>query len=173
MKKSRLINHHLQSASYRPILYFASNFSLLLVHKQQTLEYNFSIVFRDGKRVAFDWIVLCAWLCKQDHVWQPLQLLKLVSCNINLNRKPLSIVLAANCSLFSYTHYPTFAILCLAKCVHLVCICGVKKIKILNCNFHSQITDHVTVLISEQFLESWLDHFPLAKLAKREVQINK
>ena len=31
---------------------------------------------------------------------------------------------------------------------------GLKKIKIVNCNFHSQITDHVTVLISEQFLES-------------------
>ena len=44
---------------------------------------------------------------------------------------------------------------------------SVKKIKIVNCNFHIQITDHVRVLISEQFLE------PLAKLAKREVQINK
>ena len=29
----------------------------------------------------------------------------------------------------------------------------VKNIKIVNCNFHNQITDHVTVLISEQFLE--------------------
>ena len=46
-----------------------------------------------------------------------------------------------------------------------------KKIKIVNRNFHNQITDHVTVLISEQFLESWLDHFPLAKLAKREVYV--
>ena len=48
-----------------------------------------------------------------------------------------------------------------------------KKIKIVNCNFHNQITDHVTVLISEQFLESWLGHFPFVKLAKREVQTNK
>ena len=31
---------------------------------------------------------------------------------------------------------------------------GVKKIKIVNSNFHNQITDHVTALISEQFLES-------------------
>ena len=31
---------------------------------------------------------------------------------------------------------------------------GVKKIKIVNCNFHNQIIDHVTVLISEQFLKS-------------------
>ena len=29
---------------------------------------------------------------------------------------------------------------------------GVKKIKIVKCNFQNQITDHVTVLISEQFL---------------------
>ena len=32
--------------------------------------------------------------------------------------------------------------------------CGVKNIKIVNCKSHNQITDHVTVLISEQFLES-------------------
>ena len=44
-----------------------------------------------------------------------------------------------------------------------------KQTKIEIFNFHNQITNHVTVLISEQFLESWLDHFPLAKLAKREV----
>ena len=44
-----------------------------------------------------------------------------------------------------------------------------KKIKIVNCNFHN----HVTVLISEQVLETWLDHFPLAKLAKPEIQTNK
>ena len=46
-----------------------------------------------------------------------------------------------------------------------------EKIKIVNCNFHKQITYHVTVLISEQFLGSWLDHFPLAKFAKREVYV--
>ena len=46
---------------------------------------------------------------------------------------------------------------------------GEKKIKVVNCKFYNQITNHVTVLISEQFLESWLDHFPLAKLAKHEV----
>ena len=48
-----------------------------------------------------------------------------------------------------------------------------KQRKIENFNFHNQITNHVTVLISEQFLESWLDHFTFAKLAKREVQTNK
>ena len=44
-----------------------------------------------------------------------------------------------------------------------------KQTKIEIFNFHNQITKHVTVLISEHFLESWLDHFPLAKLAKRGV----
>ena len=34
---------------------------------------------------------------------------------------------------------------------------GVKKIKVVNCKFYNQITNHVTVLISEQFLESRLD----------------
>ena len=48
-----------------------------------------------------------------------------------------------------------------------------KKFKIIDYNFRKQITYHVTVLISEQVLESRLDHFPLAKLAKREVQTNK
>ena len=38
---------------------------------------------------------------------------------------------------------------------------GVKKIKIVNFNFHNQITDHVTALIPEQFLVLWLDHFLL------------
>ena len=37
----------------------------------------------------------------------------------------------------------------------------------LQCNFQQQITNHVTVLISEQFLKSWLDHVPLAKWARQ------
>ena len=48
---------------------------------------------------------------------------------------------------------------------------GVKKINIVNCHFHKPITYHVTVLISGQFVKSWLDHFPLAKLAKCEVYV--
>ena len=47
-----------------------------------------------------------------------------------------------------------------------------KKIKIANCNFHMKITNNVTALFWEQFSESWLDHFPFAKLAKRKVQTN-
>ena len=42
-----------------------------------------------------------------------------------------------------------------------------------NCKFPQAYSSHVTVLISEQFLESWLDHFPCTKLAKREVKTNK
>ena len=48
-----------------------------------------------------------------------------------------------------------------------------KKFKIIDCNFRKKSTYHVTVLISEQVLESRLDHFPLAKLTKCEVQTNK
>ena len=36
---------------------------------------------------------------------------------------------------------------------------SVQEIKIVSCNFHKQTTYHVTVVISEKFLESWLDHF--------------
>ena len=37
-----------------------------------------------------------------------------------------------------------------------------KNKKVSNWKFHSQIQNGVTALISEQFLELWLDHFPFA-----------
>ena len=48
-----------------------------------------------------------------------------------------------------------------------ICLSGVKNVKIVNCKSRKQNTYHVTVLVSEQLLESWLDHFPFVKLAKR------
>ena len=60
-----------------------------------------------------------------------------------------------------------------SNCLY-VCLSGWSE-KHQNCKLQLPQVDFydATALISEQFLESWLDNFPLAKLAKREVQTNK
>ena len=41
-----------------------------------------------------------------------------------------------------------------------------EKMKIVNCNFHKQIAYHVTVLFSEQLLESWSWPFSSCEISK-------
>ena len=45
-----------------------------------------------------------------------------------------------------------------------------KHIKLKNIKIFGQIINHVTLLISEQFSESWSDNSSFAKLSKRELQ---
>ena len=45
-----------------------------------------------------------------------------------------------------------------------------KHIKLKNVKIFEQIINHVALLISEQFSESWSDNSSLAKLSERELQ---